>query len=222
MQSKVNFGIEIVCIRSYIFATLFKLKMEIYKTHTVFADRIKLIPGVNSIVKELILILAGSLLVATCARLTIFLPFSPVPITAQTFAVLVIGMSYGRIRAALTLIAYLAEGAFSLPVFAGSHFGIVYMFGPTGGYLLGFVIAAYVLGAFAEKKFDRHFSLSFIAMVVGIAIIFFFGLAWMITLMNISFRQAFIAGLLPFIPSAVASIFAASIVLPLAWKIIKE
>ncbi|MCX6352513.1 MAG: biotin transporter BioY [Bacteroidetes bacterium] len=196
--------------------------MEIYKTHTVFANRIKLIPGVNSFVKELLLVVAGSLLIAVCARLTLYLPFSPVPITAQTFAVLVIGMSYGRIRAAITLIAYLAEGASGLPVFAGSHFGIAYLFGPTGGYLLGFVIAAYVLGAFAEKKFDRHFSLSFIAMVVGIAIIFFFGLGWMITLMNISLRQAFITGLLPFIPSAVVSIFSASVVLPLAWRFIRK
>jgi biotin transport system substrate-specific component len=99
---------------------------------------------------DVVLIFAGSIIVALSAKIVIPLPFSPIPVTGQTLAVLMIGALYGSKRGALTILAYLAEGISSLPVFAQSG-GILYLTGPTGGYLVGFVFGAYLPGWLSER-----------------------------------------------------------------------
>ncbi len=103
------------------------------------------------------LILGASLLIALSARIAVPVPFSPAPITGQTLAVLLVGALLGSRRGALSVLAYLAEGAMGLPVFAGGGAGILWLLGPTGGYLFGFIAAAFVTGWLAERGWDRRF-----------------------------------------------------------------
>jgi len=106
------------------------------------------LPG--SLVWKLVLVLAGSALIALSAQVRFPLPFSPVPVTGQTFAVLLVAAALGRLGLA-SVIAYLVEGAIGLPVFAGGAFGVATMVGPTGGYLIGFALAAALVGSAAER-----------------------------------------------------------------------
>ena len=115
-----------------------------------------------------LLAIAGSALMAVSAKIQV--PMWPVPMTMQTFAVLVIGMAYGARLAGATLLLYLAEGAVGFPVFASGG-GIAYMAGPTGGYLVGFLIAAVMVGWLAERGWDRNVVLTFLANLGGTVII---------------------------------------------------
>lgn len=162
-----------------------------------------------------VLVVAGTALMALSAKINV--PMFPVPMTMQTFAVLVIGMAYGWRLGGLTLLAYLAEGAVGLPVFAGGA-GIAYMAGPTGGYLAGFAIAAVLVGWLGERGWDRSVAPTLAAMALGTAIIFGLGVAWLSTL--IGFEKAVAAGFVPFLVGAAVKIALAAAVLPFAWRIV--
>jgi biotin transport system substrate-specific component len=167
-------------------------------------------------VRDVVAVLLGSALVALCAQIAIPLPFTPVPITGQTFAVLIIGAVLGSKRGSLALIAYLAEGAAGLPVFAGWQSGIGPLLGPTGGYLIGFVGAAYAIGWLAERGFDRNVLRSVGAMFVGKVIIFACGMAWLS--FYVGPNRVVALGLMPFLPGAVIKVILAALVLPAAWR----
>ncbi len=171
-----------------------------------------------AITYDITLMLAATVLLALSSYLAITLPFSPVPITAQTLVVLLIGATLGRYRGAVAILLYLAEGAAGLPVFANGAFGAAYMLGPTGGYLLGFVAGAYIVGYLAEAGMDRHFISTIIAMTIGTAAILLVGNLWLLTLVNGA--DVLAIGLYPFIPGAIVKIIAAAGILPLAWKIV--
>jgi biotin transport system substrate-specific component len=168
----------------------------------------------GGIVRLVLLAVVGSALMAISAKTSI--PLEPVPLTMQTFAVLVIAMAYGARLAGATLLLYLAEGAVGLPVFE-SGAGIAYMAGPTGGYLFGFLVAAVLVGWLAERSWDRNVVLTFAANLAGTAIIFAFGVAWLSTL--IGFEKAVEAGFKPFVMVAFIKIALAAAVLPLVWKL---
>ena len=139
--------------------------------------------------------------------------------TMQTFVVLVIGMAYGSRLGLATVALYLLQGALGLPVFAGTPekgVGLAYMMGPTGGYLLGFGVAAWVCGWLAERGFDRSPLKSLIAMSVGHGLIFVFGVAWLASLMGI--EKAFTVGVAPFWAATVVKTLLGVLTLPLAWK----
>ena len=139
--------------------------------------------------------------------------------TMQTFVVLVIGMAYGSRLGLATVALYLLQGALGLPVFAGTPekgVGLAYMMGPTGGYLLGFAVAAWVCGWLAERGFDRSPLKSLVAMSVGHALIFVFGVAWLATLMGI--EKAFTVGVAPFWAATIVKTLLGVVTLPLAWK----
>mgnify|MGYP001309011857 CR=1 FL=1 len=175
----------------------------------------------NSWLYKLILVLAGSALLTLSAKIQV--PFYPVPMTMQTFAVLVIGMAFGWKLGGLTILAYLAEGALGLPVFAGTPakgIGLAYMAGPTGGYLVGFLVSALTVGYLAEKGFDRSVISTLLAMLFGTAIIFICGYVWLANL--IGMEKAFQFGVLPFMWGAVFKIGLAAAVLPLGWKILNR
>ena len=161
------------------------------------------------------LAIAGSLLLALTAHIKI--PFWPVPMTMQTFAVMVIGMAYGWRLGMATVALYLAEGAMGLPVFA-SGAGIAYLMGPTGGYLFGFVLAAGLVGWLAQRGWDRSFGLTLAAMALGTALIFVPGVLWLASI--IGFSKAITAGLTPFIAAAAFKILLAAAALPTAWKLL--
>lgn len=164
------------------------------------------------------LVLGGSVAVALSAQVALRLPFSPVPVTLQTLAVLLIGALLGSKRGALSLIAYLAEGAAGLPVFAGGASGPAYMTGPTGGYLLGFVVAAYITGRLAESGWDRRALSTALAMLLGNAVIYLCGLAWLAHFTGAA--RAPELGLYPFLAGDVVKLIAAVVLLPSGWKIL--
>ena len=144
---------------------------------------------------DIALIFGGSLLIALCAQIAIGWP---VPFTGQTFAVLLTGALLGSRRGVLSVLVYLAEGVAGLPVFSMGRSGFVMLLGPTGGYLVGFVAAAYVTGLLAEKGWDRRVGTTILAMVFGNAVIHAFGLAWLCCLMGVN-RTVLTVGLYPFI-----------------------
>ena len=177
------------------------------------ADLLRPCEKKRALLYDLALIVAGSLLIAVSAQIAVGYP---VPITAQTFAVLMIGALFGARRAALCLLAYLAEGAAGLPVFAQAKAGLVTFVGPTGGYLVGFVVAAFAVGLLAEKGWDRKCWSTVGAMIIGNIIIYAFGLLWLSYLTGV--RGALAEGLYPFIPGDLLKTALAAVTLPSAWK----
>ncbi|MBN43851.1 MAG: biotin transporter BioY [Alphaproteobacteria bacterium] len=166
-------------------------------------------------VRLALLAVVGSALMAISAKTSI--PLEPVPLTMQTFAVLVIAMAYGARLAGATLLLYLAEGAVGLPVFE-SGAGLPYMAGPTGGYLAGFLVAAIFVGWLAERGWDRSVTLTFFANTGGTIVIFALGVPWLAYILN-SLPKAVEFGLAPFPIVALIKIALAAAVLPLVWKL---
>jgi biotin transport system substrate-specific component len=167
--------------------------------------------------RKALLILAGTALLAISARVQI--PFWPVPMTMQTFAVLVIGMAYGARLGAATVAVYLLEGVVGLPVFAVGG-GLAYFAGPTAGYLFGFLVAALLVGSLAERGWDRNPRLTVLAMALGTVVIFACGVLWLSVYMG-SIGEAVKTGVLPFVPAALLKIALAAIALPSAWRLIR-
>ncbi len=174
-------------------------------------------PRVSNWLRDLSLILLGSLMVALFARIE--LPMQPVPITGQTFAVLLVGALLGSKRGAAAMIVYLFEGAIGLPFFAGGASGVGILTGATAGYLLGFIGAAYVIGLLAERGLERSVRTSIIPFLAGTLIIYICGVAWLSIVLG-SFNQAIQYGLLPFLIGDAIKLIAAAFVLPAAWKFV--
>lgn len=170
---------------------------------------------------RLVLAVAGSLLIALAAQVAVPLPFSPVPVTGQTFAVLLVGAAYGARLGASSVALYLAEGALGLPVFApGGPVGPARLVGPTGGYLLGFVAAAYVVGALAERGWDRSLARAAVAMLVGEVAIYALGVVSLARFVPAD--RLLVAGLYPFIAGDLVKIALASLALPAAWRLLSR
>ena len=170
--------------------------------------------GAGRAARQILLALAGTLLLTVSAKVQ--LPMWPVPMTMQTFAVLVIGMAFGARLGAATVVLYLLQGAVGLPVFASGG-GIAYFSGPTAGYLIGFAVAAFAVGALAERGWDRGPVRTLGAMLVGTLIIFALGVGWLAILLGDP-TKALNAGLLPFLPGEALKIALAALVLPALWR----
>jgi biotin transport system substrate-specific component len=166
------------------------------------------------------LVVGASLFVALMAQARIDLPFSPVPITGQTFAVLLVGAALGARRGAAAVAAYVLQGAVGLPVYAGGTAGLAILFGPTGGYLAGFVVAAWLVGWLAERGFDRRIHTALAAFLVGEAAIFACGLAVLAAFVGV--ERVVTLGLLPFIPGEVVKLAGAGLALPAAWQVVRR
>jgi biotin transport system substrate-specific component len=191
--------------------------MAMSAVHPTLASTLWPAEGRSRLLRATLLALIGSLLLALSAKIQV--PFWPVPMTMQTFVVLVIGAAYGLRLGTATVLLYLIEGAVGLPVFAGTPekgIGLAYMAGPTGGYLVGFLAAAALCGWLAERGWDRSLALTLVAMAAGHALIFVFGLAWLATLMP--FTKAVAVGLTPFWAATVLKTLLATAVMPLCWK----
>lgn len=165
---------------------------------------------------EIPVLLSFNLLLVASSYLAINLPFSPVPITGQTFGVLLVAMALGRVRGSAIVLAYLVEGASGLPVFAGGKAGLGALVGPTGGYLLGFMAAAWTVGFLADKGWDKGYVKSILAMTLGTAIIFACGLTQLSLFVPGEILTAM--GLYPFLPGAAIKIAVASVMLPSIWR----
>ena len=165
------------------------------------------------------LMLLGVCLLTLSAKIQI--PFWPVPMTMQTLVVLVIGMAYGWRLGAATVLAYLAAGAAGLPVFAGTPargIGVAYMMGPTGGFLLGFLISAAAVGFLGERGWDRSVPRTAVAMVLGQAIITLAGVAWLAVLFNLP--KAIEVGFKPFLAASLLKVALGIVLMPTIWKLL--
>lgn len=168
------------------------------------------------------LIVGGSILIALLAQVAVGYP---VPITGQTFGVLIVAALLGSRRGVLCVLAYLAEGLVGLPVFSQGRAGPAMFFGPTGGFLLGFLPAAYVVGALAERGWDRRAATTVLAMILGSVAMYACGLAWLSCLDNLLGRPlgtgVLAVGLYPFLVGDLLKIVLAMILLPSGWKLIR-
>jgi len=183
-------------------------------THRIF-------PRTAEWIRSLYLIVLGSLLIAALAQIEIVLPFTPVPITGQTFGVLLIGAALGSKRGVVAMILYITEGAMGLPFFAGGASGLGILTGATAGYLVGFVGATYVVGWLAEQGLERSVRTSIIPFIVGTFIIYACGVTWLSFIVG-SFSKAITLGFIPFLLGDAIKLVAASLALPAAWKLVKE
>ena len=166
------------------------------------------------------LVIVFSLFIAACAQFAIHI--GPIPITGQTFAVLLTGMLLGSRLGAAAVIAYLIEGAIGLPFFAGGGAGLVRFLGPTAGYLVAFPAAAFIAGAFAEHGWDKRYVTAVAAMAVGSLVIFLGGWAWFAVLTNTPPVAAFKIAVLPFLLGDVIKIALGAAVLPTGWALLKK
>ncbi|GFP35213.1 biotin transport system substrate-specific component [Candidatus Hakubella thermalkaliphila] len=192
------------------------------QSRTLAQPMIEVIMSRKGILYDVLLILGGSLLPALSAQIAIPLPFSPVPITGQTFAVLLVGTLLGSRRGALAMLAYLGEGLLGLPVFAGGRGGLAVFMGPTAGYLWGFVAAAFLVGSLAERGWDRHIWSAGAAMFLGNGVIYLFGLPWLSYFLPGSLSQVLALGLYPFIPGDILKLALAALALPSGWALLQR
>ena len=169
--------------------------------------------------RELLLITAGVLLLAALAQVEIVLPFTPVPITGQTFGVLLIAGVWRPARRG-DMIAYIIAGGLGLPFFSGGGSGMRILTGATAGYLAGFVVAAYVIGLLCERGLERSMRTSLIPFLAGTLIIYACGVAWLSVVVG-GFGKALTLGVLPFLPGDAIKLIAAALALPAAWSLVK-
>ena len=188
----------------------------------------------DSILKNLLIILIGSILYALSARIAI--PIPPVPVTLQTLVLLTFSMAVGSRLAFLTFALYIFEGIIGIPVFAKPPFsGFYYLIGPSGGYLLGMLIASYFVGYLAEKNYDKNFIKSLITIFIGTIIIFIPGLIWLgfwfdqyhpelSQQLNLGegYKYAFKYGLFVFKFTEPVKIALAACITPLIWHFVKK
>jgi biotin transport system substrate-specific component len=186
------------------------------KNNSILINQIFPTNGISTYIKNIVLILFGSFLLAVSSKIQV--PFWPVPMTMQTFVVFLIGMSYGWKLSFLTLVAYIIEGALGLPVFATGS-GLAYLMGPTAGYIYGMLLAVIVIGFLSEKGFSNTYFMSLISLLIGSVIIFTLGVIYLGSI--IGYDKAISFGLLPFIPSELFKIALAVALIPSISKFIK-
>ena len=179
---------------------------------------IELIWPERTLVRNVLLVFGTSLLLAFSAQIVLPLPFSPVPVTAQTLIVLLAGAVLGSRLGTLSVLVYLTEGIVGFPFFAKGGAGLAYLRGVTGGYLIGFVVAALVVGFLVERGWGRTFRRAVLAMVVGNMVLYCFGVPWLKNVLNISLGKALAIGFCLFIPGDLYKLGFASVLLPRLWS----
>jgi biotin transport system substrate-specific component len=189
-------------------------------TRNVLADILGPQSGTALRLKQAALVVLGIALLAVAAKIKI--PMWPVPVTMGTFAVLTIGAAYGARLGLATILGYMIIGALGFDIFAGSSaekFGLTYMMGGTGGYLVGYVLATLALGALAQRGWDRSFKWMALAMLIGNVLIYVPGLIWLGTLYGWD-KPILAWGLTPFLIGDVLKLALAALLLPAIWKMV--
>lgn len=181
-----------------------------------YVDSVRPSNKIGAFTYDLLCVLGGSLFLALLSQLSVYLWFSLVPITLQTFGVMLIGGLLGSKKGALSILAYVFEGAIGLPVFAGGLAGFPLLFGPTGGYLLGFVFAAFGMGYLLEKGWKESYKLTLVAFGLGSLLILAIGALWLSAFVGI--HSALIMGVYPFLVGSALKSIAAAAIIPSGWK----
>jgi biotin transport system substrate-specific component len=177
----------------------------------VLAD---LIPGGR--VRDAVVVLSAAGLTGLCAQVSIHTPLSPVPFTLQTFAVLLVGAALGSLRGTLSMLLYLIAGGLGLPWFAHGTGG---WGGPSFGYVVGFVVAAAVVGWLSERRADRHVLSTAAQFVIGSAVVYLIGAGWLAADLHLSAGRAFALGVRPFLVTDAIKAGLAALALPSAWTL---
>ena len=173
------------------------------------------VPG--GLVRNLALVVGGTLFVALSALVIVPLPFTPVPLSLQTFSVLLVGAALGSRRGALSLALYLLAGMAGVPWFSAHHSGWTF---PSFGYVVGFVAAAWLVGLLAERGADRHVAKTVGLMVAGNVVIYAFGVAGLMLATGMTLPVALAKGVLPFLIGDLIKVVAAAALLPAGWKLV--
>lgn len=163
--------------------------------------------------KQMVLIALMTAVTCVLGPLSIPLPFSPVPISLTNFAIFLAIFVLGMKNGTISFIIYLLLGAVGVPVFSSFRGGFQVLAGPTGGYLIGFIFLALIMG-FALDHFDRKLVPTIIGMIIGMAVCYAFGTVWLAKLLSLSFKEGLMMGVIPYLPGDVAKIIIAAIVGP--------
>jgi biotin transport system substrate-specific component len=183
--------------------------------------RASLIPR-STALSNAVLLASGVLGLAALAQIALPIPGSPVPVTGQTLGVLILGTTYGSTLGAATFATYILAGIAGAPVFANSGSGVDRLFGATGGYLVGMLVATFVLGQLARFRFDQKFLTALPSMLIGTVTTFSFGLVWLHQFSGQSWSWTINAGLTPFIVGEVLKIAIAGTSMPAIWRVVNR
>lgn len=181
--------------------------------------RLAVLPDAGA-VTDVVLVLLGAGLLAGSAQVSIALPFTPVPITGQTFAVLLVGASLGVARGASSALLYVLLGIAGAPVYAHGAEGIGVITGASGGYLLSYPLASALTGWLAARRWDRRFSSAVGAMLTGNVLIYLVGLPWLAVVLGTSLEKTLELGLYPLVPGDTFKLYLAAALLPAAWRVV--
>jgi biotin transport system substrate-specific component len=185
-----------------------------------FLVPIRLGERINAQARDVVLVVAGALFIYLTSLIVIPIAGSPVPITGQTFGVLLVGGSLGLRRGAVAVALYVLLGVVGLPFFAEGKGGLSIIWGATGGYLVGFILAGAVVGRLAELGWDRKIGGALGAMVVGSAVIYAVGLPWLKVVTGWTVEETIAHGLTPFVIGDTIKIILAAVLFPAAWWVV--
>jgi len=170
--------------------------------------------------RDVVLVVGAALFTALCAQFEIPVPGSPVPVSGQTFAVILGAAALGAHRGAAAMALYVLLGAVGLPFYSGGDGGVQHLFGATGGYLVGFIVAGWVVGKLAERGQDRTFLRAAPAFAAGQLVIFGLGVPWLAVSADLTPGEAISAGFTPFIVGGIVKAALAGALLPSAWRLV--
>lgn len=174
----------------------------------------------TSVLTDVLLVAGGALFISLVAQLAFYLPFTPVPVTGLTFGVLVTGASMGSARGSLATLLFVLLGVAGAPVYAGGSHGIDVLLGVTGGYLVGSVLAAGLIGFLAEQAWDRKVLSAVPAMLLGELVIFVVGVGWLMAYLGVGLGEGLALGFVPFVIGEFVKLVAAGLLMPGAWKLV--
>ena len=174
----------------------------------------------NARARDVVLVVAGAMFIYLTARIAIPVQGSPVPITGQTFGVLLVGAALGFRRGFLAVSTYVLLGVIGLPFFAEGKGGLSVIWGTNGGYLIGFIVAGAVVGRLAELGWDRRFTAALAAMFIGNVIIYAIGLPWLMVVTGWTVEKTIAAGLTPYLVGDAIKLVLAAALFPAAWWVV--
>lgn len=178
--------------------------------------------GRRDLVSQVALVFGGAGLIALCAQISIPLPFTPVPITGQTFAVLLVSSALGLVLATASTVLYVVAGIAGAPIYADGGHGWSVITSASGGYLVGFVAASLVVGALAHLGWDKRFGTASASMLLGSVVIYLIGLPWLAVVLDTSLEKTLEFGLYPFVVGDLVKLYLAAGLLPSAWKLVQR
>ena len=184
----------------------------------ILNDAIKIKTKENEFLKSIFLVLSGIIFLSIMSQLIIPLYFTPVPISLGSFGVILIALLYGRKLGTATVLSYVVAGSLGAPVFAGFKTGS--LFSPTGGYILGYIAAALILGFLSDKGIAKSYVKTFLSLLLASAVILVLGA--LVLILFVPSKSVFMIGVLPFLPGDMLKVVAATLLFPRLWKFIKK